>query len=138
MTLVQEVLSDAVVDDFIKRNELAAERIRRAAALLIQEQGAECTAADVVPAMRKLLPSLAEQIINVFFSCKRKDERTAQTIVELLRESSAGRLRISYLGDFGKDIVDKPAREDQRQRPACKLVHPPSPRSVRRAGLVPL
>jgi hypothetical protein len=100
MALIDEVLLDPKIADFMHANQMASERIRNAANRLIEQEGGDSTVANIGRALRKLLPSLGEQVVDVFFSCKKKDEVTARAIVGLLRESSAGRLRVTYQGDF--------------------------------------
>jgi hypothetical protein len=109
MATVEEILSDLAVRHFLETNQYAADRIKRAAACLARQP--DSTLAENTASLRKLLPSLAEQVIRVFFSYKKKDERAAKTIVELLRENAADKLQVTYQADFGKVIAGKPWRE---------------------------
>ena len=99
MPSVEEILNEPEIKRFLDTNQNAAERVKRAAAGLKEM-------ADNSAALKKLLPSLAEQTINVFFSYKKKDERAARTIVEVLRENAAGKLQIIYQAEFTQAIVD--------------------------------
>jgi hypothetical protein len=100
----EDILNEPEIKRFLDTNNNAAERVRRAASRLNGSL-------DKVPALKKLLPSLAEQSINVFFSYKSKDERAARTIVEVLRENAAGKLQITYQADFMQEIAGKSWRE---------------------------
>jgi hypothetical protein len=113
--LVDAILHDPVIAVFIKTNQFAAERIRHAATLLIEQGGTDVNATRIVAALQKLLPSLAEQVVNIFFSFKKKDERTARAIVDLLRENSAGKLRITYQGDFTQVLAGQEWRAKIRE-----------------------
>lgn len=104
MPSVEEVLSDAQVKQFLESNQNAAQRVKRAAEFLKDH-------ADCADALKKLLPTLAEQVIRVFFSYKKKDERTANAIVEVLRECAGERLAITYQGEFTADIAGKVWRQ---------------------------
>jgi hypothetical protein len=104
MPSVQEILDEPEIKRFLDTNHNAAERVRRAAARL---QGT----ADNFVALKKLLPSLADQTVNVFFSYKKKDERAAKTIVDVLRENAAGKLQIIYQAEFMQAIAGRPWRE---------------------------
>jgi hypothetical protein len=107
MSTQDELLSDTVIAEFIATHRGAEKRIRRAA-----EQLAETV--EPLTALRKLLSTLDEQIVHVFFSYKRKDEDVAKAIVQILRRHSAGKLQISYMADFGKEIVGKLWRDKIR------------------------
>jgi len=97
------MLNEPEIQRFLAANQNTAERVRRAATLLEGQ-------ADHSSALKKLLPALASQEINVFFSYKKKDERAARTIVAVLRESAAGKLRITYRAEFTQAIAGKPWR----------------------------
>lgn len=101
---VEEMLNEPEIKKFLDTNDNAKERVRRAASRLKEKR-------DGIPALKKLLPSLADQSINVFFSYKSTDERAARSIVEVLRENAAGKLRITYQADFTKEIAGRCWRE---------------------------
>ena len=50
--------------------------------------------------MRKLLPTLVDNVVKVFFSYKKVDERAATAIVDGLRENSADKLDVTYMAGF--------------------------------------
>ena len=129
MPTAEEMLSEPEIKRFLSANQNAAERIRRAAMLLERH-------ADIndVAALRKLLPALATQVINVFFSYKQKDERAARIIVDVLRESSAEKLQITYQAEFLQAIEQAVAR-DQQGSSKCQLVHSLASRPFRGTGL---
>jgi len=104
MQIVDEVLNEPDIKRFLDTNQNAAERVRHAAERLRGQT-------DNVAALRKLLPSLAEQAISVFFSYKKKDERAAVTIVDVLRECAADKLNITFQAEFMQVIAGRPWRD---------------------------
>jgi hypothetical protein len=98
------LLGDPEISDYISSHQGAAESIRRAADQLANET-------DGLKPLRKLLPALTKKTINVFFSYKSKDEKTAKAVVEVLRKNSAGKLSITYQADFTENIAGKQWRD---------------------------
>jgi hypothetical protein len=94
------LLGDPKISDYINSHQGAAENIRRAAGLLANEP-------DGLKSLHKLLPALTQKTINVFFSYKSKDEKTAKAVVDVLRKNSAGKLSITYQADFTENISGK-------------------------------
>jgi hypothetical protein len=94
------LLGDPEITDYINSHQGIAESIRRAADHLANER-------DGLKSLRKLLPALTEKAINVFFSYKTKDEKTAKAVVDILRKNSAGKLSITYQADFTENISGK-------------------------------
>jgi hypothetical protein len=109
MPSVAEILGDAEIERFLEANQNMAGKVSRAAELLAAS--ADKSLAESVAGLRKLLPSLSEQIVNVFFSYKRKDEAAAKMIVQLLRDNAAGKLAITHQGDFTAEITGRSWRE---------------------------
>ncbi len=106
---VEQILSDPVIKDFVETNRNAADRIRRAADCLVRQT--DMSLFEDVAALKKLLPSLAEQEIRVFFSYKTTDERAATAIVEVLRQNAAGKLKITYQAEFGRELAGREWRQ---------------------------
>src|SRR5262245_39985778 len=104
---VTDILQDPAIADFMRTHHGTSDAVRRAATTLANEN-------DAVPAVRKLLPALTDRTLPVFFSYKKKEERAAKAIVELLREKSAGKLGIVYQAEFGQDIVGRKWRDEIR------------------------
>jgi TIR domain len=104
---LQMILADSNVQQFSATHQGAAEEISRAASEL-------ANADDAIRAMKKLLPALGQKVVPVFFSYKKKDERAAQRIVEVLRTNSADKLQITYQGDFTREIAGRKWREKIR------------------------
>ncbi len=99
-----ELLQNPYIADYIGRHQGAADNIRRAANLLSDES-------DALKSLIKLLPALTQKAVNVFFSYKAKDEKTAKAVVDILRKNSAGKLAITYQAEFTQNITGKPWRE---------------------------
>jgi hypothetical protein len=99
-----EILREREISAFLQSHQGAADEIQNAARRLAEKP-------DAVPAMKKLLPALAKKSVFVFFSYKKKDERTAKAIVELLRSKTAGKLDITYQAEFTEDIVGQKWRD---------------------------
>jgi hypothetical protein len=91
------LLGDPEISDYLNSHQGAAENIRRAADLLANQT-------DGLKSLHKLLPALTQKTINVFFSYKSKDEKTAKAVVDVLRKNSAGKLSITYQADFTENI----------------------------------
>lgn len=99
-----ELLREPDIADYINRHQGAADNIRRAADQLAGET-------DSLKSLTKLLPALTQKSVNVFFSYKAKDEKTAKAVVDILRKKSAGKLSITYQADFTENISGKLWRE---------------------------
>lgn len=104
---VQKMLADPRIAKFLETHQGAAEEIHRAANEL-------ANADDGLQAITKLLPALGQKVVPVFFSYKKKDERAAKKIVEVLRTNSADKLQIIYQADFTKEIAGRKWREKIR------------------------
>lgn len=100
MNQTNQLLGDPEIENFINTHLGAAERIEKAAKCLVDKD-------DGLKALKKLLPALSKDKINVFFSYKKKDEDAANAIVYVLRSKSAGKLTITYQAEFTKEIVGK-------------------------------
>lgn len=98
MSQTNQLLSDPEIKNFIKTHQGAADRIKQAAKRLEKKD-------DGLKALKKLLPSLEKDKINVFFSYKKKDESAANAIVDVLRIKSAGKVIITYQAEFTEEIV---------------------------------
>jgi hypothetical protein len=94
------LLQDPEITNYLNTHQGAAENIRRAAGLLASKP-------DGLKSLHKLLPALTQKAINVFFSYKSKDEKTARAVVNILRTNSAGKLSITYQADFTEQISGK-------------------------------
>lgn len=109
MTRAQKLLGEPQIAKFIETHQAAAGRITKAAELLVETH-------DAVQSLQKLLPALSEKEIYVFFSYKpKKDEHAARAVVDVLRKNSAGKLKITYQGEFTEDCVGKRWREKIRE-----------------------
>ena len=98
MSLANQLLTNQEVIEYINPHLDSEDRIKRAAEELAGKP-------DALKALKKLLPALSQDKINVFFSYKKKDEDAARTIVEALRSKSAGKLLITYQAEFTKKIA---------------------------------
>jgi hypothetical protein len=87
------VLDNPRVARFLEENRNATDAVNRAVQILSGKP-------DLDAALAKLLPALGNKIINVFFSYKRKDENTANEIIQILRQLSAEKLNIVHQGEF--------------------------------------
>jgi hypothetical protein len=103
----EELLKSPQISAFINSHQGAANRIKVASEILAEKN-------DALPALTKLLPALDEQVINVFFSYKTKDEAAATAIVNLLNNYSAGKLDITYQARFTEEIAGQDWREKIR------------------------
>ena len=106
--VVQKLLDRPRIRTFLESNVGAKKEVMRAVEQLAGRHDAEA-------AIVKLLPALNEKKIFVFFSYKKKDERTAHAIVRTLRKWSAGKLQISYQADFTEQIAGKAWRAKIRE-----------------------
>ena len=104
MSSTEELLGNACIADWLKSHTGSAEVVNRAAKLLAGKP-------DGLEALKKLLPSLQEKVVKVFFSYKKKDERAATEVVQLLRTFSANKLKICYQADFTEDIAGRQWRQ---------------------------
>ena len=93
-----QLLSDPEIENFINTHQGAAGRIEKAARALVGKN-------DALKSLKKLLPALSQNKVNVFFSYKKKDENAANAIVDVLRSKSAGKLTITYQAEFTEKIV---------------------------------
>jgi hypothetical protein len=103
----EELLRDPKISEFIKSHEGAANRITTASQILATQE-------DALAALTKLLQALDQQVINVFFSYKTKDEAAAKAIVELMDIHAAGKLDITYQARFTEEIAGQNWREKIR------------------------
>ena len=107
---VDDLLGDPFIAEFLQTHQGAAAEIKRAAECLIMEK-----APDPFRALKKLLPSLSNKNVSIFFSYKKKDESAAKEVVGILRKLSAEKLKITYQAEFTNDIAGKKWR-DQIQK----------------------
>ena len=98
MLSAEEIRNDPEIKTFLNKYGGAAKQVTRAIEILSKK-------ADGLAAVKKILPALAEKTLFVFFSYKTKDEAAAKTIVNLLRTYAAGKLKIAYQADFGKESL---------------------------------
>jgi hypothetical protein len=107
MSSVQEIRAEPEIADWIRTHQGAAKQAKHAIEILADKP-------DGVAAVKKLFPALADKKLFVFFSYKKKDERTAKAVVKVLRRYAAGKLRIAYQADFTEEIAGKQWREKIR------------------------
>lgn len=112
MPTVSEILEVSDIRGFLEKNDGAKEAITRAAGQLVDEH-------DAIFAVRKVLNTLSNKTIPVFFSYKKKDEEAAKAVVKTLRKYSAGKLDITYQADFTEEVAGKLWRDKIRQ-----AIHP--------------
>ena len=103
----EELLKNPQISAFINCHQGAANRIEMASQILAEKK-------DAPTALTKLLPALDQQVINVFFSYKTKDEAAATAIVDLLNMHAAGKLNITYQARFTGEIAGQNWREKIR------------------------
>lgn len=111
MSDVDQLLSVPEIEEFMRTHKSAEDRVRDAAKLLVENTQDKM---ERVKALKKLLPSLGKNKINIFFSYKKRDESAAKEVVEVLRTYSAQKLEIIYQAEFTEDIVGKRWREKLR------------------------
>lgn len=107
MPSVQEILTEPEIKHFLETHQGAAKQTKDAIEVLADKP-------DGVAAVKKLFSALADKKLFVFFSYKKKDERTAKAVVKVLRRYAAGKLRIAYQADFTEEIAGKQWREKIR------------------------
>ena len=100
----QELIEQPEIARFIGSNQSAADEVNRAAQELADRP-------DAAVALKKLLPALANKVVRVFFSYKKKDEAAAVAVVDVLRESSAEKLDITYQAEFTQEMSGMEWRE---------------------------
>jgi hypothetical protein len=103
----EELLKNPQISEFLNSHQGAANRIKVASQILAEKR-------DALPALTKLLPALDEQVINVFFSYKTKDEAATTAIVDLINIHAAGKLNITYQARFTGEITGQSWREKIR------------------------
>lgn len=108
MLLEEKIRTEPEIAEFITTHQGAAKQTDHAIKVLAQKP-------DAVAAVKKLFPALADKKLFVFFSYKKKDERTAKAIVKILRTYAAGKLEIAYQADFTEEIAGKQWREKIRE-----------------------
>ena len=91
----EELLQNKLVKSYLETHLGAEQGIKKAAEVLAKEK-------DAAKALVKLLPALTEKVITVFFSYKKKDEETAEKIIEQLNMYSSGKLQIIYMASLRK------------------------------------
>ena len=104
MPSAEELLSHPEIAEWLKTHEGAVEEVRRATEILADKP-------DGIASLKKLFPALSQKVVFVFFSYKEKDERTAKTIVKLLRKHSAEKLQITYQAEFTRKITGQEWRQ---------------------------
>lgn len=70
---------------------------------------------DVEAALKKVLPALEKEVVNVFFSYKKKDEHAAKKIISLLEDNSNKRLEFTSMAEFTRMFTGKAWRERLRE-----------------------
>jgi hypothetical protein len=104
MKTKDEILTHPDIAQFVATHQGTRNEIERAA-------GALAGKPDAIAALVKLFPALTQRVVRIFFSFKHKDTVAAQTIVQSLREPGGRNLKITYMGDFTKEIAGKKWRE---------------------------
>ncbi len=104
MSDTREILGQKDIVEWLKQHPDAKGRLKRAAALLKDKP-------DALAAVRKLQPSLVDNVVKVFFSYKNVDERAATAIVEVLKENAADKLEITYMAGFAEQFAGQRWRE---------------------------
>lgn len=93
---INEILNDPKIKEIIDRNPQIEKNVERAAEILIEEP-------HPFAATRESIRGIINNKIDVFFSYKSKDEKTARKVVEQLRVFAGDKLRITYAADFPRD-----------------------------------
>ena len=93
---VNEILNDLKIKEIVDRNPQIEKNVERAAEILIEEP-------HPFAATRESIRGIINNKIDVFFSYKSKDEKTARKVVEQLRVFAGDKLRITYAADFPRD-----------------------------------
>ncbi len=104
MSDIREILGQPDIVEWLKQHPDAKGRLEGAATLLSDKP-------DALAAVRKLLPSLVDNVVKVFFSYKKVDERAATAIVEVLKENSADKLDITYMAGFAEQFAGQRWRD---------------------------
>jgi hypothetical protein len=104
MSDTREILGQRDIVEWLKQHPDAKGRLKRAATQLKDKP-------DAIAAVRKLLPSLVDNVVKVFFSYKKVDERAATAIVEVLSENAADKLEITYMAGFAEQFAGQRWRE---------------------------
>lgn len=107
MYTTEQIKTDPPVNNLLTNYRGVNDQVIKAIELMTKKE-------DGLEAMRKLVPAFQNQELYVFFSYKKKDERAAKAIVEILRKNSAGKLIIAYMADFPEDIVGEKWRDKIR------------------------
>lgn len=100
MHTVEEISADPEVRFLMENYQGATKQIKAAIQQLSKKE-------DGLAAMKKILPALRDRKLHVFFSYKKKDEKTASAIVDILRQYGAEKLEITYMADFTEEIAGK-------------------------------
>jgi hypothetical protein len=108
MSSAQELVKSAEIARFLETHQGAADAVQRAAKELAEKS-------DAPAALKKLLPALSSKVVKVFFSYKKKDEPAAKVVVDVLRESSAEKLDITFQGEFTQEISGMHWRQQIRE-----------------------
>ena len=93
---VNEILNDLKIKEIVDRNPQIEKNVERAAEILNEEP-------HPLAAVRESIRGIINNKIDVFFSYKSKDEKTARKVVEQLRVFAGDKLRITYAADFPRD-----------------------------------
>ncbi len=93
---IKEILNDPKIKEIIDRNPQIEKNVERAAEILIEEP-------HPLAATRESIRGIINNKIDVFFSYKSKDEKTARKVVEQLRVFAGDKLRITFAADFPRD-----------------------------------
>lgn len=95
----EELLEEEEIKGFMKTHVGAADDLRRAAEILVDNR-------DSLKALKKILPVLESKVVNVFFSYKeKKDKDAVETIVKILCAHGGRNLKITHMGLFGEKCV---------------------------------
>lgn len=97
---VAELIRDPEIGNWLRTHQGAAQEFKLAAKELANQP-------DRFQAIKKLLPALSEKTVHVFFSYKTRDDPVARMIISLLRKYSAGKLDITFQGEFGEEIAGR-------------------------------
>jgi hypothetical protein len=93
---VNEILNDPKIKEILEHNPEIENSVESAAEILIEEPHA-------LAAIKESIRGIINNKIDVFFSYKSKDEKTARKVVEQLRVFAGDKLRIIYAADFPED-----------------------------------
>jgi hypothetical protein len=90
---VNKILSNTKIKEIIDRNPQIENSVERAAEILNEEPHPLST-------VRESIRGIINNKIDIFFSYKSKDEKTAIKVVKQLRVFAGDKLRIIYAADF--------------------------------------